>query len=71
MIPYKTNKSSLELEELMFRALNKEASERETHSDKISEGLNYLAEAATILEGLKNKHASEAITLIIEKMAGK
>ncbi len=71
MIPYKTNNSSLELAELMNRALSKEAQERETNSDKISEGLQDLIEAASILEDLKEKYAAEAVTLIIEKLAGK
>lgn len=70
MIPYRTNNTADELAILMDRALKTEAAEKETNAGNINEGLVCLTRAADILEGLQDREASEAITVIIEKLAG-
>jgi len=54
----------------MDRALKAEAADKDTNAGNISEGLTCLTRAADILEGLQERQASEAITVIIEKLAG-
>jgi hypothetical protein len=55
---------------LMQKYLMSEDVEKETNSEKISEAVDYMMKAAEIFESLQDKQASEAITVILEKMAG-
>lgn len=70
MIPYRTNSTADELAVLMDRALRSKAAGNDTNADNINQSLICLARAADILEGLQEHKASEAITVIIEKLAG-
>jgi len=70
VIPFRTNDVADELAILMDRALKAEAADKDTNAGNISEGLTCLTRAADILEGLQERQASEAITVIIEKLAG-
>lgn len=56
---------------LMQKYLMSEDVEKETNSEKISEAVDYMMKTAEIFESLQDKQASEAITVILEKMAGK
>lgn len=56
---------------LMQKYLMSEDVEKETNSEKISEAIDYMMKTAEIFESLQDKQASEAITVILEKMAGK
>lgn len=67
---YKSQDSSEELAQLMKRELNKEAAEKTTNTDKLSEGISCLYKAASKLEELHELKAAEAITLILEKLSG-
>lgn len=55
---------------LMQKYLMSEDVEKETNSEKISEAIDYMMKAAEIFDSLQDKQASEAITVILEKMAG-
>ena len=55
---------------LMQKYLMSEDVEKETNSEKISEAVDYMMKAAEIFDSLQDKQASEAITVILEKMAG-
>jgi hypothetical protein len=69
--PYKTLSVADELAYLMDKELKSEAAENSTGANKLQEGLNCLHKAAGMLEHLREHKAAEAITVIIEKMAGK
>lgn len=56
---------------LMQKHLMSDKIEKQTNSEKISEAIDCMMKAAEIFESLQDKQASEAITVILEKMAGK
>ena len=60
-----------ELALLMDKALRADEMETVTGASSIEEGLECLSKAASILEHLHEKEAAEAVTVLIEKMAGK
>ena len=67
MITYKPNKvSDVALE--MDQYLKAEASDK--RAEVISEALDCCARAAEIFDNLQDVQASEAITVLIEKLAG-
>lgn len=55
---------------LMQQYLMSENVEKQTNSEKISEAVDCLMKAAEIFESLQDRQASEAVTVILEKMAG-
>jgi hypothetical protein len=67
MIPYKLNNTS-DVAQLMDRYLRIEASD--TRANDLSEALDCIGRAAEIFDGLQDVQASEAITVLIEKLAG-
>ena len=69
-VKYKDSIDSDELAYLMDKALRSDAAELSTSASKLNEGLNCLSEAASILETINEKKAAEAITVLIEKIAG-
>lgn len=68
MITYKSNKMSDELADLMEKSLNKEASIK---SENLSSAIDGLQRAAELFEEIHNFKKAEAITIVLEKMAGK
>lgn len=70
MITYKSNKMSDELALLMEASLSlkKEASIK---GEELTEAIDSLQKAAEIYEEVGNFKKAEAITVVIEKMAGK
>jgi flagellin-specific chaperone FliS len=71
MVHYKTKQSSEDLASLMDRYLRSEAAEEETKAGNISDAIDYISRAGEIFDGLNDVQASEAITVLLEKMAGK
>lgn len=71
MTPYKGIKTSDELAFLMHKSMEADAANQATGADKVSEAIDCMVKAAEILEGLQDRYSAEAITLILEKMAGK
>lgn len=71
MTPYKGIKTSDELAYLMHQQMSSEAENQATGSVKVSEAVDCMVKAAEILESLNDHQASEAITVILEKMAGR
>lgn len=70
MTPYKSIKGSDELAFLMHKSMETDSIHREAGSDKVSEAIDCMIKAADILEGLQDGNSAEAITLILERMAG-
>ena len=68
---FKSNKDSNELALLMDRFLRADVVEQSTNSNKIEESVGLLVQAANMLESLNETQASEAITVLIEKIASK
>jgi len=69
-VPYKNRNDADELAYLMDRALRADEAEHATGANRIQEGVTCLSKAASILEHLNEKKAAEAITVLLEKMAG-
>jgi hypothetical protein len=69
-VPYKNRNDADEIAYLMDRALRAGEAEYATGANHIQEGINCLSKAASILEHLNEKRAAEAITVLLEKMAG-
>jgi flagellin-specific chaperone FliS len=65
---YKNTNSSEELAFEMNKTLK--LAENNIECTKMQESIDCLNKAAEILEHLQNKKASEAITVILEKLAG-
>jgi hypothetical protein len=70
MTQYKTKQASDDLACLMDRYMRTDAAEEETKAGYISEAISCISRAAEIFDGLNDVQASEAITVLLEKMAG-
>jgi len=64
-------KYSYDLASLMDKQLRSEAADNSTKAKLIEGALEDLSKAAEIFDSLQDKQASEAITVLLEKMAGK